>query len=155
MTRSDVATIIVIYAVCVLFLYLTLQLRPAAQVYPLCLIAGLALLDTLFLADRLRRMYREKASTGAVRIFNDFPETFKNFRAGQFTFVIGACIAYIILLYFAGFYLSSFLYMLVVLLFLRVRPLPMALTIFILGTLVYCVFTLFLNVPLPRGYLFS
>lgn len=154
MTRSDVAVIIVVYAICLLFLYFTLQLIPAARIYPLCLIGGLALLDTLFLIQRLAALNRLRKSGGSG-ITNDFGETFKGFQAGQFSFVVGACIAYIICLYVIGFYPTSILFLAVVMWFLKVKPLPMSISIIILGVLVYCVFTRFLKVPLPTGFLFS
>lgn len=155
MTRSDIGTIIIIYAVCLLFLYLTLQLKAAAQVYPLCLIAGLALLDTLYLLRCVARMRKMAIKTGQMAIINDFGEVFKGFQAGQFTFIVGACVAYVVALFYLGFYFSSFLYMCIVMWFLRVKPLQLCLTVTIIGLLIYGVFTLFLKVPLPAGYFFQ
>lgn len=155
MARSDVAVIILVYAICLFFLYFTLQLVPAARIYPLCLIGGLALLDTLFLIQRLAAMNRLRKSGGSGGLTNDLGEKFKGFQARQFSFVVGACIAYIICLYLIGFYPASFLFLVVVMWFLKVKPLSMSISIIILGVLVYCVFTRFLKVPLPTGFLFS
>ena len=151
MTRSDIGVIVIIYATCLLFYYLTLQLKAAAQIYPTCLIAGLAILNTLYLVRCLARMRREKGRG----IINDLPEVFKGFQTRQFIFVIAACIAYICLLHYLGFYLAGLIFLVGVLLYLRVRPLPIALTTAFLGALVYGVFTLFLKVPLPGGVLFN
>lgn len=136
-------------------MYLTLQLKAAAQVYPLCLIAVLALLNTLYLLRCIVRLRKEAIRTGQMAVINDFGEVFKNFQAGQFTFVTGACIAYVIGLFYLGFYFSSFLYMCIVMWFLHVKPLQICLTVTIIGLLIYCVFTLFLKVPLPAGYFFQ
>lgn len=151
MTRSDAGTIVLIYAVCILFLYMTLQLKPAAQIYPLALIGGLALLDTLYLGKCLIRMKKN----GQFTLVNDLGQIFKGFLPGQFFFVLSACIAYIVALFYLGFYLSSLIYLLVVMLFLKVRQWQMWLTIAVLGLMVYCVFTLFLKVPLPKGLIFG
>lgn len=153
MTRSDIGVIIIIYATCALFYYMTLQLKAAAQIYPTCLIAGLALLNTLYLGRCLIRLSREKGA--GARIINDFPEVFKGFMAKQFIFVVAACLAYLPLLHYLGFYLASFIFLVGTLLYLKVRPVPIAVTTLFLGGLVYGVFTLFLKVPLPKGILFS
>lgn len=151
MTRSDVGVIISVYAICIFFLYMTLQLKAAAQIYPLGLIGILALLDTLYL---FRCIWRLRGS-GDKSIINDLGKIFSGFQSLQFFFVVGACIAYLILLYYLGFYISGLIYMLVVLLFLKVKQWQIWLTIAVLGLLVYGVFTLFLKVPLPKGLLFG
>lgn len=151
MTRSDIGVIISVYAICVLFLYLTLQLREAAQIYPLCLIGGLALLNTLYLG----RCFMKARNAGGALVINDFREVFKDFQGLQFFFVLGACVAYLVALFYLGFYLSSFIYLVGVMLFLRVKKIQLWLTVIFLGALIYCVFTLFLKVPLPQGMIFS
>lgn len=151
MTRSDLGVIISIYAICVFFLYMTLQLKAAAQIYPLGLIGILALLDTLYL---IRCLWRMRVS-GNKDIVNNLGEIFSGFQSRQFFFVLGACIAYLIMLYYLGFYISGLIYMIVVLLFLKVRQWQMWLSIAVLGLLIYSVFTIFLKVPLPKGLLFS
>lgn len=175
MTRSDIGVVALIYATCLLFLIMTLELKAAAQIYPLCLIAGLAALNTLYLATRLWRLFvKEAASELAASsgeesasleasapagekpgLVNDLPGIFAGFLPGQFFFVLLASIAYLVLMRYIGFYLSGLIYMLVVMWRLRVPPLHMAITLTVLGALIYSVFTLFLKVPLPRGILFS
>lgn len=151
MTRSDIGVIIIIYAVCILFLYMTLQLKAAAQIYPLALIGILALLDTLYLGKCVMQLRK----SGDSRIVNDMGKIFAGFLPAQFFFVIGSCIAYIIALYYLGFYISGFIYLLSVMLFLKVRQMQIWVTIGVLGLLIYGVFTVFLKVPLPKGLLFG
>ncbi|MBD5553156.1 MAG: tripartite tricarboxylate transporter TctB family protein [Desulfovibrio sp.] len=151
MTRSDIGTIITIYATALLFYCLAIQLRPSAQIYPLCLIGALALLNTLYLGRCLMRLLRN----GSHRIVNDLPEVFKGFMARQFIFVVFACTAYLALLHYAGFYLASLIFLTGVLAYLKVRPLPLIITTAVMGSLIYSVFTLLLKVPLPKGVLFS
>lgn len=155
MTRSDVGIVGIIYATCLLFFYLTLQLRAAAQIYPMCLIAGLAILNTLYLAKcllKLLKAHQTKVSSGLI---NDLPQVFGGFQARQFIFVVSACIAYMFLLHWLGFYLAGGIYLAGVMFFLRVKPAHMAMTTLFLGALIYGVFTIFLKVPLPKGILFN
>ncbi|WP_308621313.1 tripartite tricarboxylate transporter TctB family protein [uncultured Desulfovibrio sp.] len=157
MTRSDIGIVAIIYATCLLFLTMTLRLKAAAQVYPLCLIGGLALLNTLYLATRLWRLFgRARDDDGAPRaLINDLPEIFANFLPGQFLFIVIASVAYLALMHFVGFYPAGLVYMLAVMWRLHVPPLHMGITLAVLGALIYAVFSLFLQVPLPRGILFG
>lgn len=155
MTRSDIGVIVIVYATCLLFFYMTLQLQAAAQIYPLCLIAGLALLNTLYLIRCILRLIKARADGGEGGIINDFKEIFKGFQPRQFMFVIVACIAYMFLLHWLGFYLSGAIFLVIVMLYLQVRPLYIAITTVFLGGLIYAVFSMFLKVPLPRGVLFG
>lgn len=153
MTRSDLGVVALIYATSLLFLYLTLQLTPAAQIYPLCLISGLALLNTLYFIKCLYKLAKDR-NLGS-RLINDLPEIFKGFQPIQFFFVAATCVAYILCLYYLGFYLSSFIYLILVMWWLRVKWLQLCLTVVVMGCLIYGVFTLFLKVPLPKGIIFG
>lgn len=151
MTFSDIGVIAIIYATCLLFFFLTLDFSPAAQIYPMCLIAGLALLNTLYLG---RCVFKQMKSTAQGPV-NDFPGIFKGFLPTQFFFVLATSVAYLILLYCIGFYLSGLIYLACVLFWFKVRPLYAIITISFMGILIYAVFTLFLKVPLPQGILFN
>lgn len=155
MTRSDIGIIFLIYATCLLFFYMTLQLTAAAQIYPMCLIAGLAALNTLYLFRCVCRWLKERREGLVSGIVNDFPKVFQGFLPRQFIFIVAACIAYMGLLYYLGFYLSGAFYLIGVMLYFKIKPTQIALSLLFLGALVYCVFTLFLKVPLPAGILFS
>lgn len=151
MTRSDIGVVAMIYATCLLFFFMTLNLKPAAQIYPMCLIAGLALLNTLYFLRCLTRLLR----TSPRVVVNDLPSLFAGFLPNQFFFVLGACVGYLGLLYCVGFYLAGLVYLVAVLLWFRVKTAYIVATVVVLGCLVYGVFTLFLKVPLPKGILFG
>lgn len=166
MTRSDIGIVAIIYATCLLFFTMTLRLKAAAQIYPLCLIGGLALLNTLYLGTRLWRLFGSRAAQeapgdetaktgGRAALANDLPEIFAGFVPGQFLFIVIASVAYLVLMHFVGFYPAGLVYMIAVMRRLRVPPLHMGITLAVLGALIYAVFTLFLKVPLPRGILFG
>lgn len=155
MTRSDIATIIAIYATCIFFACMTFQLKATAQIYPLCIIGGLTVLNTLYLFRCLFRLIRQRKETGSGKIINDLPELFNGFQAGQFFFIAGSVIVYLALLYLAGFYLAGFIYLVVVLWVLKTPLWQLCLTVAVMGILIYGVFTVFLKVPLPKGLLFN
>lgn len=149
MKRSDIGVTAFIYAVTLFFLYMTLDLPPDAQTYPLCLIAGLLGLNTLYLLRCLHQLLRSRSG-----VVNDLPVIFEGFRWKQFSALCLGCILYMVLLQMLGFYLASTLYLMGTLAFLRVPPLHIGLTVLVMGVMIYVVFTLFLKVPLPGGLLF-
>ena len=48
MKKSDIGVVVFIYAIVLLFYVMTLDFPPEVQIYPTCLIAGLAFLNTLY-----------------------------------------------------------------------------------------------------------
>lgn len=151
MKKSDICVISVIYAVALFFFVMTVQLPEAAQTYPLGLIIALAVLNTLYLAQCLVKA----AAAGRKGIVNDFPEIFKELLPRQFAFVLGGCVLFLVLMYTVGYYIAGALYLIGTLLYFKVPPRWIAVTLVVLVALVYFAFTKFLNVPLPAGILFS
>ena len=82
-------------------------------------------------------------------------EDFKDFLPKQFFPVLVMIIVYLVLMYFVGFYISTALFMVVSLLFLKVKKWQILLSTAVILVLVYCAFTLFLGVKLPMGILFA
>ena len=82
-------------------------------------------------------------------------EDFKDFLPKQFFPVLAMIIVYLVLMYFVGFYISTALFMVVSLLFLKVKKWQILLSTAVILVLVYCAFTLFLGVKLPMGILFA
>lgn len=151
MKRSDICVVGVIYAVALAFFLMTIELPEEAQTYPLGLIFALAGLNTLFLGQCLLRAWKN----GTHGFNNDFPDIFKGFQPTQFFVVCAGCALFLVLMYTVGYYLAGAIYLVGTLLFFRVRPVWIALTLVTLVALIYAVFTLFLKVPLPVGMLFD
>lgn len=149
MKRSDIGVTALVYAFTLFFLYMTLELPPDAQTYPLCLIAGLLVLNACYL---VRCLWQLRRRTG---IHNDLPELFSGFQWKQFAFVCLGCVVYMLLMHVAGFYVASICYLVGTLAFLRVPRWHIVLTVVVMAALIYAVFTLFLKVPLPVGLLFK
>ena len=147
MKKTDIGVVVFMYAVCALFLGLTLQLPAAAQTYPLFIIILLAALTTLYVAQMLRAAKKSGVTTGL--------EDFEGFLPRQFFPILGMVVLYLVVMYFAGFYIATLVFMVVCLLFLKVPKWQILLSTAVILALVYCAFTLFLKVRLPAGLLFK
>ena len=147
MKKSDIGVCLVMYGVCAFFLYMTLQLPKAAQIYPLCVIALLAVLTTLHVINMIIGALREGVTDGL--------ENFRDFLPSQFFALFAMILIYIASMPYVGFYVSSILFMALSLLFLRVKIWQIVLSEIAVFVLVYCAFTLFLEVRLPSGTLWG
>ena len=147
MKKTDIGVCIAMYSVCALFLYMTLQLKKAAQIYPLCIIALLAGLTTLHVINMIISAVRHGVTSG----FEDF----KDFIPSQFFTLFIMIVIYLAIMPYAGFYIASILFMTASLLFLRVKLWQIIFSEIAIFVLVYCAFTLFLEVKLPSGVLFG
>ena len=150
MKKSDIGVVTIIYAICLFFFVMTLDLKADAQTYPLCLIGGLFGLNTLYLIRCVWMLCRQGG-----RIQSDLSDVFNGFLVGQFTGLVLGCIGYMVLMYFAGFYIASVAYLVGTMLFLHVPVRHLVITVGVLAVMLYAVFTLFLKVPLPVGLLFK
>ena len=147
MKKSDIGVCTVMYGVCAFFLYMTLQLPKSAQIYPLCVISLLAGLTTLHVINMIIGAVREGITNGL--------ENFKNFIPSQFSIIFVMILVYIASMPYLGFYVSSALFMTASLIFLRVKIWQIIMSEAVIFLLVYCAFTLFLEVRLPSGTLWG
>ena len=147
MKKTDIGVVVVMYAICAFFYYMTMQLKAESQVYPLFTIALLFGLTTLYLLQMLFRAKRHGVESGTDEVFDGFEKI-------QF-FVCFICVlSYLILVRFLGFYPATILFMLAVLIFLKVPVLHIVITVVALNVMIYFAFTKFLGVKLPSGILF-
>ncbi len=82
-------------------------------------------------------------------------EDFQGFLPKQFFPILGMVVLYLVVMYFAGFYIATLVFMAACLLFLKVPKWQILLSTAVILALVYCAFTLFLKVKLPVGLLFK
>jgi len=148
MKKSDPAVVTIIYAICLFFFVMTLQLPAEAQTYPLCLIAGLFVLNSIYTARAALSWFRTHT------VEDDVKESFGGFQLRQFLTCVGLGLLYMVLLWLIGFYISTVLYLVGTMLYLSVPKLHIAITTAVMLGVVYAVFTMFLKVPLPVGELF-
>lgn len=150
MKISDIAVSAAVYIIATWFLIMTLALPPDAQTYPLILITALYVTNTMFIGKRFYVYFEDK-----LHVENDLPKLFEGFLAKQFFTVFIGCIAYLAVLNFLGYYLSSVLYLLAMQFLLKVRPIPAVISCVCMMVVTYLVFSMFLKVPLPVGSLFG
>ncbi|MBQ9564428.1 MAG: tripartite tricarboxylate transporter TctB family protein [Synergistaceae bacterium] len=152
MKKTDIGVCAAMYGVCLFFLTMTLELPKAAQIYPLCIIVLLAALTTLQAFNMLRGALRARRGAGGA--VTSGLEDFKDFVPRQFFPLFALIIGYLVLMPYVGFYLASTLFIVVSLVFLRVKWWQILLSAGALLLLVYGAFTVFLGVRLPVGSLF-
>ena len=149
MKKSDFGVVSVIYAIGLGFLFMTLDLPDAAQTSPLVLISALLFVNTLYLIKSLAS-YRSNH-----QVEDDVAHAFKEFIPMQFMGVAAWIIGYLALMYVTGYYLSTAIFMVGTMLFLRVKPLYIAISVIVIAAMVAAVFSAFLHVPLPTGMFFG
>lgn len=147
MKKTDIGVVGVMYGVSILFLVMSTDLKKEAQTYPRFIIAVLMILTTLYVVQMLIAARRSGVTSGVQEIFDGF-------LPGQFFCVLAMILAYLILMYLVGFYISTVLLMVGCLLYLRVPKWQIIVAALAVIGLIYGAFTLFLGVKLPMGLLF-
>ena len=146
MKKTDIGVVVVFYAICAFFYTETIKLKSNIQTYPKFIVIVLFGLTTLYLIQMIMNAKRYGVESGK--------EDFKDFQAAQFFGCLVLTILYLLAVNFIGFYVSTFVFLVVSLLYLKVKPLPTAIATVAILLLVYLAFTLFLKVKLPKGILF-
>lgn len=146
MKKTDIGVVVIMYAVCAFFYSMTVKLSEESQTYPTFTIALLFGLTTLYLVQMLF-----KAKKYGVE--NDRSKVFDGFLPLQFFVCVGLVVLYLVMMYFVGFYISTVIFMLAVLLFLKVPVKHVIIVVVAIILLVYLAFTQFLGVKLPVGEL--
>lgn len=146
MKYTDVGIVAVFYVVCALFYSATKKLPAESQTYPKIIVLILFGLTTLYLIQMIVNAVRHGTESGK--------SDFKGFQAKQFFVCLLLALVYILAVIKIGFYVSTAVFLVVALLFLKVKPLYVAISTVALLLLIYCAFTLFLKVQLPNELLF-
>lgn len=147
MKKTDIGVVGFIYVVALSFLAMTIKLPKPAQAYPLFIITLLLILTTLYVVQMIMGAKKNGVESGL--------EDFKDFLPKQFFPILTMIIVYLILMYYMGFYISTAVFMVISLLFLKVKKWQILLSTAVILLLVYCAFTMFLGVKLPMGILFA
>ena len=144
MKKTDIGVVLFMYAVCGYFYYHMTKLKASSQTYPKFTIYLLFGLTTLYLVQMLVAAKKHGVESGVDVVFKDF-------QPAQFFVCLLAAILYLVCIYFFGFYISTVIFMAVVLLYLKVPPLYAAITIVVIVGLIYFAFQRFLGVKLTVG----
>lgn len=146
MKKTDIGVVGVVYAICLGFLYMTLQLPKSTQIYPLFIIGIIFVLTTMCLGTMIKA-YKD------VGIISHSGE-FDGFVAKQFFVVLALIIAYIVVMNFLGFYISTVIFMVATLVYLKVPHIQTIIAVAVICLIVYLAFSKFLGVRLPEPRFF-
>ena len=144
MKKTDIGVGAFMYFVCALFYYHMTKLKASSQTYPRFTIILLFSLTTLYLVQMLVAAKKRGVESGVDVVFKDF-------QAKQFFVCLIATILYLACIYFFGFYISTVIFMVAVLLYLRVPPLFTLIAVIVIVALIFFAFQKFLGVKLPVG----
>lgn len=146
MKYTDIGVVAVFYVICALFFAGTNKLPAESQMYPKVIVIILFGLTTLYLIQMIMNAVKYGTESGKSQ--------FEGFQAKQFFVCLGLTLLYIIAVITIGFYVSTAVFLVVSLLFLKVKPLHIAIATVAILALIYFAFTLFLRVQLPNNLLF-
>ena len=148
MQKIDFGVVLVMYLICGCAFVATTKLDADSQIYPHFCTGLLFALTTLYLVQMAVAAKRYGTESGVQEVFADFLPK-------QFAVCFLACVAYMVLMYFVGFYISTVIFLVALLLYLKVPVLHSAIVVAVIVLLVYCAFSKFLGVRLPAGMLFK
>lgn len=143
MNKHDNILGIVLLIFTFIYIYLAQQLPQNIRLYPMVIAIIMIALTLIML---IQNFITKSAN-------NDDESIFEGFQAKQFFFILALSLAYIFVIKILGFYVSTFIYLITCLMGLRVKALHAVLTSVGFCIVIYGVFTMFLRVPLPKGFI--
>ena len=141
MQKTDIGVVVFMYAVCGFFYAYSSKLSDSSRTYPKFTIALLFFLTSFYLVQMILNARRFGVESGVDTVFAGFKP-------------VALILVYFVLMKYVGFFVSTTLFMLACLLFLRVPILATVISIVSIDLLIYLAFVLFLGVRLPAGILF-
>lgn len=147
MKKTDIGVVGFMYAVCAFFYVYSFDLKKGSETYPLFTIILLFGLTTLYLINMILAAKKHGVESGVS-------EVFEGFMPKQFFISLALTIIYFIMMKYLGFFVSTTVFMLVTLVYLRVPMLHTVIAIVAVDVLIYLAFVQFLGVRLPKGLLF-
>ena len=147
MKKTDIGVVAFMYAVCAFFYVYSFKLSASSKTYPMFTIALIFGLTTLYLVQMIIAARKFGVESGA-------DEVFAGFKPMQFFVSLALTVVYFFMMKYIGFFTATIIFMIASLLYLRVRPVPMIITVVAMNLLIYLAFVKFLGVRLPSGLLF-
>jgi len=147
MKKTDIGVVVFMYAICAFFYAYSSKLSANSKQYPLFTIALLFGLTTLYLIQMILNARKFGVESGVDTVF-------AGFKPVQFFVSLALTVVYFLMMKYLGFFSATIVFMIASLLFLRVKPIPAAITVVAITALIYLAFVVFLGVRLPKGLLF-
>lgn len=145
MKKTDIGVVAFMYVVCAFFYVYLQELPKDSQTYPMFTIVLLFGLTTLYLITMIFNAVKHGTESGT--------EMFREFVSGQFFFCLALVVLYLIGIRYIGFFVSTTIFMIAVMAFLKVKWQHIAIAVVAMDVLLYLAFVLFLKVKLPAGIL--
>lgn len=145
MKKTDIGVVAFMYAVCAFFYVYLQDLPKDSQTYPRFTIVLLFGLTTLYVVTMIVNAVKHGTEAGT--------EMFEAFIPSQFFFCLGMVVLYLIGIRFLGFFTSTVIFMVAVMIFLKVKWQHILIAVVALNVLLYVAFVIFLKVKLPTGIL--
>ena len=147
MQKTDIGVVVFMYAVCGFFYAYSAKLSDTSRTYPKFTIALLFFLTTFYLVQMILNARRFGVESGVDTVF-------AGFKPVQFIVSVVLTIVYFFMMKYLGFFTATIVFMVASLLYLKVRPVPMLISVVAMNLLIYFAFVKFLGVKLPSGLLF-
>ena len=147
MQKTDIGVVVFMYAVCAFFYAYSGSLSSGSRTYPMFTIGLLFFLTTFYLVQMILNARRFGVESGVDTVF-------AGFKPVQFVVTLVLVIAYFFMMKYLGFFTATIVFMVASLLYLKVRPVPMLISVVAMNLLIYFAFVKFLGVKLPSGLLF-
>lgn len=145
MQKTDIGVVGFMYAVCAFFYVYLQDLPEDSKTYPMFTIVLLFGLTTLYLITMLVKAKKYGTEAGT--------DMFRDFAPAQFFFCLAMVILYLLGISFLGFFTSTTIFMVAVMLFLKVKWQHLLIAVVSMDVLLYLAFVMFLKVTLPKGIL--
>lgn len=142
MKHQDRIIGIVFIAIAIVFYVVTMDFPEKSQGYPLIMISVMTILAVMLIIQSFIKK-PEKS----------WKELFGHVHWKRFFFVFGSCFAYILLVNFIGFFVTTLSYLIITMVVLKANLKTILLAVPFFMLLIFLVFSVFLKVPLPTGYL--
>ena len=145
MKKTDIGVVAFMYIVSAFFYVYLQELPEDSQTYPLFTIVLLFGLTTLYLITMIFNAVKHGSESGT--------EMFNGFVPSQFFFCLALVVLYLIGISKLGFFVSTTIFLIAVMVFLKVKWQHIAIAVVSLDVVLYLAFVLFLKVKLPAGIL--
>ena len=156
MWKKDIYAVIFVFAVCLLAYWETLPYPYQSAYFPRIIIGLLALTTCALLGKSILAGRKEKQEVlQETQEYGEKIPIWKQQAVRKVVLMIVASAIYLVVLSFVGFFVTTLVYLPVMIRLLGVRKLvTIALSTSVVVFFIYLVFRAFLNVPLPEGLVF-
>lgn len=141
MKKNDTALGFVVLLISCIYFLLSMQLSPKAAMYPKFISMILGSLSLIFIIKTF--LSKDKEDKKNV-----------DFQTKQFFFVFSMAFVYIAIINILGYFISTFLFLVITLFGLKTNRKYAIATGVGFSLFVFVIFKLLLNVPVPRGFIF-